>query len=406
MITHPNFLPNLTLLRAYHEDQEHMERVHWLPLNHEVAHIRGMLSPLEMGGDCFMMSPLAFVEQPRRWLAALTKHRATTTGAPNFGFELAARKVTDVDAYDLSALRIAFCSAEPIRATTLERFAAKFGPCGFERTALRPAYGLAEATVAVSGETAGGPRTFRISARALREGRIAPLTKSRPLSSSRTAADSGVADDDACDLVSCGRPLGGQSLAIVDEHAAPAAADHIGELCIRGPSVGMGYWRASAETLATFGFHLADGSGPFLRTGDLAWLSPDGELCITGRKKDLIVVRGENYYPQDIEAVIEEAAPALRPGCTAAFAITGDLGETVGVVCECEPVSDWPALIATIRGAAGETLGLSIGAIAFVARGEVPKTASGKVQRTLTRARFLADELAVLYTWQLPTQSR
>jgi acyl-CoA synthetase (AMP-forming)/AMP-acid ligase II len=394
MITHANLLHNLSLLRTFHADQEHMVMVHWLPLYHDMGLIRGMLSPLEMGGDCLMMSPLAFVEQPRRWLAALTKHRATTTGAPNFGYELAARKVTDIDAYDLSALKIAFCSAEPIRAATLERFAAQFAPCGLDRSALRPAYGLAEATVAVSGETGGGPRTFRISARALREGRIAP---SQP-------TDTDAAD--AYDLVSCGRPLGGQLVAIVDEHGAPAAADRVGELCIRGPSVGMGYWRASAETLATFGFQPADGSGPYLRTGDLAWLSPGGDLCITGRKKDLIVVRGENYYPQDIETVIEEAAPSLRPGCTAAFAITGDLGETVAVVCECEPVSDWPALVASIRSAAGETLGLSLGAIAFVARGEVSKTASGKVQRALTRARFLADELAALHAWQLPTQSR
>jgi acyl-CoA synthetase (AMP-forming)/AMP-acid ligase II len=297
----------------------------------------------------------------------------------------------ELETLDLSTLRTAFCSAEPIRASTVTRFIDRFAACGFRRAAFRPSYGLAEATVMVTAETAdSGVRTRWCDERALRANRF-------------VETHAGAAD--AVEVVSCGTPLGGQELVTVNEAAQRAADDEIGEVWLRGPSVAAGYWRNAEATNATFGARLADATGPYLRTGDLGWLSPAGELIVTGRKKDLIVVRGQNYYPQDLESAVEAAIADIRPGCVAAFSIDTELGECVVIAAELTASADvaktrWPMLVAAVRATVSEKFELALNAVVFVERGTLPKTASGKIQRRRTRDEFVFGGLAVQHAWQ------
>lgn len=385
MITHANLLHNLDMLRTFHAGQEDMVMVSWLPLYHDMGLIRGMMSPLHMGGDCFLMSPLQFVQRPLKWLAAIAARRGTITGAPNFAFELCNRKISDadIDKLDLASLAIVFCTAEPIRKSTVEAFLARFARAGLRPGAFRPAYGLAEATVAVAGELTDGMRCFRVSTSALRRGEIVP------------------GGEDPIDLVSCGTPLGDQEVLIVDEDRRPIAGGRIGEVWIRGPSVGRGYWANERDTSETFGGHLADGRGPYLRTGDLGCFTPDGGLVITGRRKDLIIVRGENYYPQDLEVCAERAAPALRPGCSVAFGIELEDGsDGVAFVAEYDGPADSPdRVVEAVRAAVSEQHEVALSAVYLIAPGTIPKTASGKVQRALTRELYLNGGLSPIHAF-------
>jgi acyl-CoA synthetase (AMP-forming)/AMP-acid ligase II len=396
-LTHANLLHNLDMLRSFHLHQRDMVMLHWLPLYHDMGLVRGMLSPLHMGGDCFMMSPLSFIQSPTRWLSALTRHAATTTGAPNFGFEICARKVSDEEIarlhLDLKSVRVAFCTAEPIQKATVERFIERFARCGFQRSSFRPAYGLAEATVMVSGELrAEGMRSLRLSKKALREDRVVIL-------------DEHGDESDRRDVVCCGRSLReDQEVCIVDHRdGRRCQTDHVGEIWIRGPSVGRGYWGNPSMSEQTFGARLADGSGPYLRTGDLGFLAPDddgGELFITGRLKDLVIVRGENHYAHDIEWTVEASSRLIRPGCTAAFGVEVDGSEAVVILCEqIDADCSWNDACSDIVRAVGETHGIGVHAICFIAQGHVPKTASGKVQRSLARELYETKRLKVLYSW-------
>jgi len=212
-------------------------------------------------------------------------------------------------------------------------------------------------------------------------------------------------NSDAADIVSCGTPLGGQELVIVNAAGAPAEPDEIGEIWIRGPSVARGYWGDTAATEAAFGAYLPDGRGPFLRTGDLGWIGAAGEVFVTGRKKDLIIVRGQNYYPADIESAVETAVREVRAGCVAAFSVDDDLGESVAIVCE--PAAEaaslsarrWDATVNAIRAVVSESFDLRLVAVAFVTRGTLPKTASGKLQRGSARAGFLDGTLEITRRW-------
>jgi acyl-CoA synthetase (AMP-forming)/AMP-acid ligase II len=386
MVTHANLLHNLELLGTFHRDASDVVMVSWLPLYHDMGLIRGMMSPLASGGDCIMMSPLHFVQRPAKWLAAVTRFRATITGAPNFGYELCVRKIPEADLarFDLAALRVAFCTAEPIRHETVRRFLERFAACGLSPTAFRPAYGLAENTVAVCGELGNGPKSWRVKRTALRNG-------------SFEIAGEAVPDAETNQLVSCGEPLGDQTVVIVDEEKRPAEPGSVGEVWIRGRSVGKGYFRKPEETRDVFGAHLADGSGPFLRTGDLGCVDPSGGLCITGRKKDLIIVRGQNYYPQDIEATIERATARARPGCSAAFAIEEE--DAIVVAIEVSDAACSSEVVDAVRNAVREDHEVGLSAICLLAEGGLPKTASGKVQRAATRQAFLDRSLPLVHTW-------
>jgi acyl-CoA synthetase (AMP-forming)/AMP-acid ligase II len=333
------------------------------------------------------------VQRPYRWLAAASRYGATSIGAPNFGYELCIRKITDADlqSLDLSSIAMAFCSAEPIRAATIERFVQRFRRCGFSPTAFRPSYGLAEATVVVCGEMGTlGARIRLCDREALLEGRFVEA----PAHSVAGAAE-----------VSCGTALGGQEIVIAGPNGARATGSEIGEIWLRGPSVAAGYWSNRTATEDVFGGRLTDGSGPYLKTGDLGWLSPSGELFVLGRRKDLIIVRGQNYYPQDIEEAVESATSSVRAGCIAAFSFDTPLGESVALVCEPaaaagSPPAEWPKAIAAIRGKVSEKLGLALSTVALVERGTIPKTASGKVQRSLARGDFLGGRLSLVHLWR------
>src|SRR5436305_8787057 len=272
------------------------------------------------------MTPGAFLQRPARWLEAISRYRATTSGGPNFAYELCVRKVgaAQREGLDLSSWQVAFNGAEPVRAGTLRRFPAPSAPCGFRAAAFRPCYGLAEATLLVSGwRQEGEPRVRTFDAEALER---------------HEALDAGKAAGDAArsrELVSCG--LGVQTVLAVDpESGEPCPPGRVGEIWVAGPSVAQGYWERPEETAATFGARLANGAGPFLRTGDLGFVS-EGELFLTGRAKDLIILRGRNHYPQDIELTAERAHGALRPGCGAAFSIEEEHEERLVVVWEVDP---------------------------------------------------------------------
>jgi acyl-CoA synthetase (AMP-forming)/AMP-acid ligase II len=387
ILTHANLLHNLGMLAEFHRHQTDMVMVHWLPLFHDMGLIRGMLSPLHMGGSCFMLDPMEFAQKPIRWLKALSRFSATVTGAPDFGYALTAHKVPahQLEGLDLSSLKVAFCSAEPIRNASLQRFANLLASVGLSRQALKPAYGLAEATVMVSGEMGEQFRTRAVSRHALGQGRVAP-PKDRT---------------DSLDMVNCGAPLGQQQLLIVDSEGRPCPFEVVGEVWIRGGSVSPGYWNNESDTAATFGAYLASGVGPYLRTGDLGWLESDGSLTVCGRLKDLLIIRGQNFYPHDIEAAVEGAVPELRAGCSAAFATEQ---EDPVVVCEAVEPSD--ALAYAVWAAAGQEFGLSLREVVILPPGSLPKTASGKVQRGLIRDRHAKGELGASLHWKAPVRPR
>lgn len=387
MVTHANLLHNQRLIQESFGHTAEDVIVGWLPLYHDMGLIGNVLQPLYLGASCILMSPVHFLQKPARWLSAITRYRATTSGGPNFSYDLCVRQVTEAQraSLDLSAWAVAFNGAEPVRAATLDRFSDRFQDCGFRRRAFYPCYGLAEATLLVTGGTKGeGARTFSYGAAspAGREDRL---------------------------LVSCGRSRAGQTIRIVHPESGIGCPDgEVGEIWVGGPSVAQGYWRKEQESEETFHACLAQsGEGPFLRTGDLGLLR-EGELFVTGRLKDLIIIRGRNHYPHDIERTVEESHPALRPGGCAAFSISEEDEERLVVVQEVEPRAqglDVPAIAATIRQAVAQAHELSIAAVVLIKAGSLPKTSSGKVQRGLCRTQFLDRALATVGTSCLETYS-
>ena len=341
------------------------------------------------------MSPVAFMQRPSRWLRMIAKYRATTSGGPDFAYDLCARKVSDEEKrdLDLSGWRVAFTGAEPVRADTLRRFTEAFAPCGFNPSAWLPCFGLAEATLMVSGRVrASGPTLLDLDREALGGGRIVPTRE----------------EGRARRLVGCGPPVDDTAIAIVDpETGRPRRDDEVGEIWIAGASVADGYWSHAAATNDTFHARLTDRltdrERSWLRTGDLGFLH-EGELFIAGRLKDLIIVRGRNHHPADLEATVGQAHAALHPGGGAAFAIERDREERVIVVQECaERTINRPDDIhAAIRAAVSRDHDLELDAIVLVARGGVPKTTSGKTRRGACREQFLAGTLPVIASWTRP----
>ncbi|MFF4159219.1 SDR family NAD(P)-dependent oxidoreductase [Streptomyces sp. NPDC001678] len=396
MVTHANLAHNLTeqnrrLFAA--GDTDHM--VSWLPPYHDLGLIFGLLAPAHGGYPVTFMSPFSFLKRPVRWLRAISEHHATLSGAPNFAYELAATKIAEEDraTLDLSGWRLALNGAEPVRQSTLDRFAETFADAGFRREALYPAYGLAEATLVVS----GGDRAAAPVARRLASGELA-----------RHHAVDAAPGEDARTVAGCGASLDGQTVAIVDTDTHTRLPEgRVGEIWVSGPSVAHGYWQRPRETEETFAAHIPDtGEGPFLRTGDLGFL--DGtELHVTGRIKDVLVIAGRNHYPQDIERTVEEADPALRPGCGVAGAREAGDEERLIIVHEVDGGPDdldTDRVIAAIRARVAEEHGLQAHHIALVGRGRVPKTSSGKLQRAACLDSFLDGTLATVATWsQTPT---
>ncbi|RKG66806.1 amino acid adenylation domain-containing protein, partial [Corallococcus exercitus] len=399
MLTHGNLLHNLSLIHGAFQARADSVGVIWLPPYHDMGLIGGILEPLHGGFPVALMSPMAFLKRPMAWLEAVSRFGGTISGGPNFAFDLCVRKSTPEQrqALDLSRWEVAFCGAEPIRPETLERFVEAFGPSGFRREAFYPCYGLAEGTLIVSGgEKSAPPVSVTISGGALERHR---------------ADEVGAAEPGARTLVGCGRTLAEQRIAIVDpETLERRASGEVGEVWVSGPSVAQGYWGREDATRETFQARIArEGSGPYLRTGDLGFLRPDGELYVTGRRKDLIILRGRNHYPQDLEATVEAAHPALRPGGGAVFAVEVAGEERAVVVQELDvrrlgdlrkqlEVAD--AAVGAIRQRLAESHEVQAHAVVLIEPGSLPKTSSGKVQRHACRTAFLTGTLQEVMAWR------
>ncbi|MGB3300251.1 MAG: fatty acyl-AMP ligase, partial [Phormidesmis sp.] len=391
MVTHANLAHNLQQIQQAFGHSADTRCVIWLPPYHDMGLIGGILQPLYGGYPVTLMSPAAFLRNPYRWLEAVSHFGGTTSGAPNFAYDYCVQKISSQQrqSLDLTAWTVAFTGAEPIRSQTLDQFAKAFSSCGFRRRAFYPCYGLAEATLFVSGGLPQAlPKVVSVSASSLAEGR----------------AEEAEENAQAVQLVSCGQSKE-QKIEIVDPQTRLVCDEgQVGEIWVAGESVAAGYWGKVAATKEAFGNELDGKSGAFLRTGDLGFLR-SGELFITGRLKDLIVVRGQNYYPQDIELSVGQAHPSLQPA-GAVFGLgpdeTGTDREQIVVVQEITrtavrslrkqtlQVSD---IVEAIRSAVSNQHGLQVWAIALLKPGHLPKTTSGKVQRQSCKSQFLAGSL-------------
>jgi acyl-CoA synthetase (AMP-forming)/AMP-acid ligase II len=398
VLTHRNLLHNLESIRQVWHGDDTATSVFWLPSHHDMGLIGAILSMLYIGSTTHLMSPTAFITRPMRWLEAISRHRATFTAAPNFAYDLCVEHSSAEEraALDLSSLTTAMNGAEPVRAATLQRFADAFAPTGFRPEAYLPVYGLAEATLLVSGGSDSAlPVVHHIDRAALREDRV---------------VDAEPEHQSAVALVGCGRPRGGQQVVIVDPVTRrPCKADEVGEIWIAGPSVGRGYWERPEDTEQTFSAFLSETSGgPFLRTGDLGFLR-SGELFITGRCKDLVIIRGGNYYPNDIELTVQDCDPVLVSGRGAVFAITPGLGalEQLVVVQEVHRHRDGAVeltdVIETIRIAIAERYGIQAHSVVLVERSSIPTTSSGKIQRGQCRQQFLNGDITAVAQRQAPS---
>jgi len=389
MVSHQSLLHNQAMIRKAFRQTEDSVIVGWLPLYHDMGLIGNVLQSLFVGARCILMSPMAFLQRPSRWLGAISRYRATTSGGPNFAYDLCVRKtsVEQRELLNLSSWTTAFNGAEPVRARTLELFAATFEGCGFRREAFHPCYGLAEATLLVSSAP---------SASVLAVKRFTADSLHRDLAIEALDGESAMA------LVGCGKALPDEQIVIVNpDSLTRCEPGRTGEIWVRSASVADGYWNRPEETKQTFEAYIADtGEGPFLRTGDLGFIH-DGELFITGRLKDLIIIRGLNHYPQDIELAVETSDIALRPGCGAAFSIdvAGEERLVIAQEAGARRLADSEGLLSTIREAVALQREVQPYAIVLLKPGSIPKTSSGKVQRHACRAKYLEGSLEIIAGW-------
>ena len=397
-ISHRNLIRNEQMIATGFGNGAREVYVSWLPLFHDMGLIGNILQPLYLGVPSYLMAPSAFVQQPFRWLQAMSRYRATVTGGPDFGYELCVQRVRpeQVAELDLGCWALAYNGAEPVRARTMEDFVAKFAPAGFRREAFHPCYGLAEATLYVTGGQREEPFvSLELDARALTQHRVVLAREDSPRRQT---------------LVGCGRPQLDQRLLIVDPRTRrPLAEGLVGELWLQGSNISRGYRERQAPGRDPFQARLESGEGPFLRSGDLGFLHA-GELYLTGRLKDLLIQYGQNYYPQDIEQLAGRSHRFLRVGCNAAFTVHEGGSEKIVVVQELhrrhrqpfetggeQAQSLYTGISRGIRSAVSEAYGIHVWNIALVRHGTIPKTSSGKIQRRRCRELWLAGELARLW---------
>ena len=393
MIGHDNLLANLALIHKAFDNGPDSHAVNWLPLYHDMGLIGAILQPLYAGHPATFMSPMTFLVRPAAWLQTISRVGGTHCGGPDFGYHLCTRRVrdSDLDGVDLSRWRVAFNGAEPIRAPTLRRFTERFAPWGFSPAAHFPCYGLAEATLFASGgPLSAPPRHLRVDPDASAKGRVVPTERGRT-------------------LVSSGRIHPELEVRVVDPDThRPRDPMEVGEIWLRGPSVAHGYWGNPTASARTFGA-LLDGAGddaPWLRTGDLGFVW-EGELFVMGRLKDVIIVRGRNHYPQDIEATATASHPMLRTGCAAAFSLDAREGERLALALEVRDGGDKEAdaIIAAVRQAVSTEHELTLHAVALLPARTIPKTSSGKLKRHACRRGLLRGTLPLLTrrTFAAPT---
>ena len=394
IVSHRNLLANIELAAQQLAIAPSDRGVSWLPPYHDMGLITFLLGAPVVGAETTLFSPLDFLSRPMRWLQAISRFGATFSGGPNFAYELACRRATPeaCEGLDLRSWSVAFSGAEPIRADTLDRFADTFARFGFSRRAFAPGYGLAEATLVVAVKPRDEAPTVReFDAADLAERRVA-----RP------------APGKVC--VSVGPVVPETDLRVVDPATRRALPDgHVGELWLRGPSVAAGFWRDEVATAESYHATLDEPDSPrFLRTGDLGFVV-DGQVYITARLKDLIIVRGRNLAPQDLERTAELAHRRIRPGCAAAFELDEGTGDRVALVAEVDAgasEAELAAVAEAVREAVLSEHEVRLDRIALVARGAIPKTSSGKLQRGACRAALAAGELPSLFSLAAPLAER
>jgi acyl transferase domain-containing protein/acyl-CoA synthetase (AMP-forming)/AMP-acid ligase II len=398
MISHANVLANLAHLRSAFVYDSASVAVTWMPHYHDYGLVEGLLQPLFSNIPCYVLSPLTFLKRPLRWLQAISRFGATHSHAPNFAYELCSTQTGIAEAgLALSCWRMAGNGAEPIRAETLRRFARTFAASGFSANAFFPAYGLAEATLFASARRPTRLWGSRVlNADALEKHCVVPNLARDPTRRTR-------------EIVSCGVPQGAGRILIVDpETKRPREADRVGEIWLADRSVGCGYWNDQEISEAIFRARLAGNpeEGPFLRTGDLGFVS-DGELYITGRLKDLVIVAGVNHYPQDIEWTVLAAAPELRRDHCVVFAAEQCGREELVVIAEAadRATGNWEPVLRRARVAVTQEHDLDPAVIIVVGRGKIPKTSSGKLQRAASKRAWQNGGLPAIATWQRSRES-
>ncbi|MBO1049487.1 MAG: amino acid adenylation domain-containing protein [Dolichospermum sp. DEX182a] len=388
MVSHRNILHNSEQIQKCSEHTQNSHGVIWLPPYHDMGLIGGILQPLYAGFPATLMSPVDFIQKPLRWLEAISRYQGTTSGGPNFAYDLCVRTITPEQkkCLDLSCWDLAFNGAEPIFAETLEQFAAAFAECGFRKEAFYPCYGMAEATLLISGGLKTEPPIIiQTEEAALFHNQVVTAVNQEQ---SRTFVGVGI------------NRLEEKILIVNPTSLTECSPNEVGEIWVSGSSIAQGYWHRPEETKQTFAAYLSDtNEGPFLHTGDLGFFQ-NGELFITGRWKDLIIIRGCNYYPQDIEFTVQQSHPSLRSNCVAAFLVDIEGEERLVVTQEVERAYcrnlDVEEVAAAIRSAVSEKHELQVYAVVLLKQGGVPKTSSGKTQRYLCKAGFLANSFDMI----------
>lgn len=390
MVSHGNILHNERMITQSFGQSDASVCGGWLPVFHDMGLIGLVLQPMFAGCPSHLISPLAFMKRPFRWLELISRHRITTSGAPDFAYRLLAECVTEEEKaqLDLSSWKVAFTGAEPVRHETLERFSAAFASCGFRRSAFFPTYGLAEATLFVTGGSKQQEPVFcAVQRSALERGLAAPVDSAKP--------------EDQRVLVGCGQSADGQRMLVVrTDTLRPASEGEVGEIWVSGPHVTGGYWNRPRETAERFGAAVAGSEDKsFYRTGDLGFLQ-GGELFITGRASDLIIIRGVNHYPEDLELTVERVDERFGLSCVVSADIDGE--EQLVVVQEVQrgfKPEETAAVAAAVRKAIVEAHELVVHTVVLMPRGRIPRTSSGKVQRRACREMFLKGELEAIGTW-------
>jgi acyl-CoA synthetase (AMP-forming)/AMP-acid ligase II len=389
VVTHENLLQNLEMIRLCFGATRASTFVSWIPLYHDMGLILSALEAFYVGACCALMAPAAFVQRPMVWLKAIQEYRGEISCVPNFAFDLCVSRFSleAAEGLDLSSWKVAVNASEPVHADTIDRFNRTFAPYGFDPRAMNPFYGMAEATVMISGGMCG-------------TGHVARALSRSELGNGRVCSPAEQADSQI--FVGCGRAVVGERIAIVDpKNLDRLGVDQVGEVWVCGPHVAKGYWRNEVATRETFTAQIDGDPACWLRTGDLAFLDDAGELYITGRIKELVIIRGINHYPQDIERTVQNVDPALRKNGGAAFSVSDEKGdETLVVVQEVERVHrrniDIADMVGRIREAVTNEHEVFARHVVLIRPGALPKTTSGKIQRGVARQLWLENRLDLL----------
>ncbi|PSF39268.1 beta-ketoacyl synthase [Aphanothece hegewaldii CCALA 016] len=392
MVNHGNLIHNSRMINQCFQDTSESIAVSWLPPYHDMGLIGGILQPVYVGASQILMSPVAFLQRPSRWLETISRYRVTTTGGPNFAYDLCINQIPPEqrETLDLSSWTLAFSGAEPVRTQTLQNFVQAFGPYGFRAQSFYPCYGMAETTLLTSGGRKENPPIFKtFDSKGIEKNQVITQETDTP---------------DSITLVGCGQIVEGKIRIVNPESLTLCSPDEIGEIWVSNDSVAQGYWNRPTQTKETFQAYIVDTQeGPFLRTGDLGFVQ-DGEIFVTGRLKDLIIIRGRNHYPQDIESTVEQSHPALREGCGAAFSLDVAGEEKLVITYEVKRSYlrklDATEVTQAIVKAVLQTHELQTYAIVLLKTGSIPKTSSGKIQRHACKAEFLQNTLASVGEWK------